>query len=110
MTRSFRSFSGITTPLSIIIIIIIITTTTTTTINIIITITIIIVIVIVIVVVVVVVVVLLFIIYTINLFLVRPRSCRVIYYFDTPALGRRHQSFGRVNYLHLGYENNLICC
>jgi hypothetical protein len=28
---------------------------------------------------------------------VRPRSCRVIYYFDTPALGRRHQSFGRVN-------------
>jgi hypothetical protein len=27
---------------------------------------------------------------------VRPRSCRVIYYFDTPALGRRHQSFGRV--------------
>ena len=29
--------------------------------------------------------------------MVRPRSCRVIYYFDTPALGRRHQSFGRVN-------------
>ena len=28
--------------------------------------------------------------------MVRPRSCRVIYYFDTPALGRRHQSFGRV--------------
>jgi len=27
---------------------------------------------------------------------VRSRSCRVIYYFDTPALGRRHQSFGRV--------------
>jgi hypothetical protein len=27
----------------------------------------------------------------------RPRSCRVIYYFDTPALGRRHQSFGRVS-------------
>jgi len=24
---------------------------------------------------------------------VRPRFCRVIYYFDTPALGRRHQSF-----------------
>ena len=40
--------------------------------------------------------VLLFIIYTINLSVVRPRSCRVIYYFDTPALGRRHQSFGRV--------------
>jgi hypothetical protein len=30
---------------------------------------------------------------------VRPRSCRVIYYFDTPALGRRHQSFGRVRQL-----------
>ena len=30
--------------------------------------------------------------------MVRPRSCRVIHYFDTPALGRRHQSFGRVNY------------
>jgi len=28
---------------------------------------------------------------------VRPRSCRVIYYFDTPTLGKRHQSFGRVN-------------
>ena len=52
-----------------------------------------------------VVVVWLFIIYTINLFVVRPRSCRVIYYFDTPALGRRHQSFGRVS-----YERNLIYC
>jgi len=41
-------------------------------------------------------VLLLTIIYTINLPVVRPRSCRVIYYFDTPALGRRHQSFGRV--------------
>jgi len=28
---------------------------------------------------------------------VRPRSCRVIYYFDTSALGRRHQSFGNNN-------------
>ena len=46
---------------------------------------------------VVVIVLLLTIIYTINLSVVRPRSCRVIYYFDTPALGRRHQSFGRVN-------------
>jgi len=45
---------------------------------------------------VVVIVLLLTIIYTINLLVVRPRSCRVIYYFDTPALGRRHQSFGRV--------------
>jgi hypothetical protein len=40
---------------------------------------------------------LLSIIYTINLPVVRPRSCRVIYYFDTPALGKRHQSFGRVS-------------
>jgi len=29
---------------------------------------------------------------------VRPRSCRVIYYFDTPALGIWHQSFDRVTY------------
>jgi hypothetical protein len=28
--------------------------------------------------------------------MVRPRSCRVIYYFDTPALGIRHQLFDRV--------------
>ena len=28
--------------------------------------------------------------------MVRLRSCRVIYYFDTPTLGRRHQSFGCV--------------
>ena len=40
---------------------------------------------------------LLFIIYIVNLLVVRPRSCQVIYYFDTPTLGRRHQSFGRVN-------------
>ena len=33
--------------------------------------------------------------------MVRPRSCRVIYYFDTPALGRRHQSFSRVIELSL---------
>jgi len=44
---------------------------------------------------------LLSIIYTINLPVVRPRSCRVIYYFDTPALGRRHQSFGRVKRHHI---------
>ena len=41
-------------------------------------------------------VVLLFIIYTINLPVVRLCSYRVIYYFDTPALGRKHQSFGCV--------------
>jgi len=39
---------------------------------------------------------LLSIIYIVNLHMVRPRSCRVIYYFDTPALGRRYQSFGHV--------------
>ena len=39
---------------------------------------------------------LLFIIYIVNLHVVRPRSCRVIYYFGIPTLRRRHQSFGRV--------------
>jgi hypothetical protein len=29
---------------------------------------------------------------------VRPRSCWVIYYFDSPTLGRRHQLFHRVRY------------
>jgi len=66
-----------------------ITTTTTTSI--------IIVVVVVIVVTIVIVSLLLSIICTINFPVVRPRSCRVIYYFDTPALGRRHQSFGRVS-------------
>ena len=61
--------------------------------------TIIIIIIIVVVVVTIVVVLLLLIIYTSNLPVVRPRSCRVIYYFDTPALGKRHQSFGRVKFL-----------
>ena len=28
--------------------------------------------------------------------MVRPRSCRVIYYFDNPTLKRRYQSFDRV--------------
>jgi hypothetical protein len=65
-----------------------ITTTTNTTTSII---------VVVVVVVTIVVISLLFsIIYTINLPVVRPRSYRVIYYFDTSTLGRRHQSFGRV--------------
>jgi len=40
----------------------------------------------------------LFIVYTVNLPVVRPRCCWVIYYFDTPTLGRRHQLFGRVTY------------
>jgi hypothetical protein len=70
--------------------IIIITTTT------VITTTTTIIIVVVVVVVTVVIVLLSFIIYTINLPVVRPRSCRVIYYFDALALGRRHQSFSRV--------------
>jgi hypothetical protein len=58
---------------------------------------------------VIVIVLLLTIIYTINLPVVRPRSCRVIYYFDTPALGRRHQSFGRVSYLckHIYTKTNM---
>jgi hypothetical protein len=38
----------------------------------------------------------LFVVYTVNLPVVRPRSCRVIYYFDTPTL-ETHQLFGRVN-------------
>ena len=29
--------------------------------------------------------------------MVRPWSCRVVYYFDTPALGIRNQSFDRVS-------------
>jgi len=53
-------------------------------------------------------VLLLTIIYTINLPVVRPRSCRVIYYFDTPALGRRHQSFGHVNRIMRIYDENII--
>ena len=67
--------------LIIIIIIIIIITTTTTTITTTTTTTTLVV------VVVIVIVLLLFIIYIVNLHVVRPRSCRVIYYFDTPALG-----------------------
>jgi hypothetical protein len=38
----------------------------------------------------------LFVIYIVDLSVVRPRSCRVIYYFDTSALGIRHQSFDHV--------------
>jgi hypothetical protein len=38
----------------------------------------------------------LFVVYTVKLPVVRSRSCRVIYYFDTPTLGRRHQTFDRV--------------
>ena len=41
----------------------------------------------------------LFVIYTVNLHVVQPRSCQVIYYFDTLALGIRHQSFDCVTYL-----------
>jgi hypothetical protein len=40
----------------------------------------------------------LFVVYTVNLPVVRPQSCRVIYYFDTPTLGRRHQLFNRVKF------------
>jgi len=41
----------------------------------------------------------LFVGYTVNLLVVRPRSCRVIYHFDTPILRRRYQLFGRVIFL-----------
>jgi len=41
------------------------------------------------------------IIYIVDLPVVRPRSCRVIYYFDTPALGIRHQLFDRVTRQHI---------
>jgi hypothetical protein len=68
-----------------------------------------IIIIIIITIIVVVIVLLLTIIYTINLPVVRPRSCRVIYYFDTPTLGRRHQSFGRVSLLNVnGFYNTLL--
>jgi len=43
----------------------------------------------------------LFVVYIINLPVVRPPSCLIIYYFDTPTLGRRHQSFDRVTSLSL---------
>jgi len=79
VTRSLRSFSGLQRHVLSIIII---------TITIIVTI--------IVVIIVVVVIVLLIIIYTINFSVVRPRSCRVIYYCDTPALGIRHQLFDRV--------------
>jgi len=58
---------------------------------------------------VVVIVLLLTIIYTINLPVVRPRSCRVIYYFYTPTLGRRHQSFGRVTHEESNLSNTPTC-
>jgi len=80
----------IITNITIIITIISITTTTTSII--------IIIVIVIVIVVTIIVVLLLLIIYTINLLVVWPRSCRVIYYFDTPALGRRHQSFGHVTW------------
>jgi hypothetical protein len=49
----------------------------------------------------------LYVVYTVNLPVVRPRSCRVIYYFDTPTPGRRHQSFGRVMFITYGYTNKI---
>jgi hypothetical protein len=51
---------------------------------------------------------LLIIIYTINLSVVRPRSCRVIYYCDTPALGIRHQLFDRVITQSIHIKNIII--
>ena len=40
---------------------------------------------------------LLFVIYIVNLLVIRSRSYWFIYYFDTPALGRRHHSFDHIN-------------
>jgi len=51
----------------------------------------------------------LFVVYTINLLVVRPRSCRVIYYFDTLALGIRHQSFNRIKENNDGVGCGLWC-
>ena len=50
----------------------------------------------------------LFIVYTVNLPVVQPWSYRVIYYFDTPTLGRRHQLFDRdiVQCVFLGYGSH----
>ena len=61
-----------------------------------------------IIIVVVVLLLLLLLIYIVNLHVVRPQSCRVIYYFDTPALGRRHQSFGRVSCWLISNVSNVI--
>ena len=52
---------------------------------------------------------LLFIICIVNLLVVRPQFCRVIYYFDTLALGRRHQYFSRVNDDRIKYIRYWIC-
>ena len=41
----------------------------------------------------------LFVVYIVNLYMVRPRSCRDIYYLYTPTLGRRHQLIDRVKFL-----------
>jgi len=50
----------------------------------------------------------LFIVYTVNLHVVQPRSYQVIYYFDTPTFGRRHQLFDRVivRCVFLGYGSH----
>jgi len=67
-------------------------------------------IIIIVIVIVIVVVLLLFIIYTINLPVVQPLSCRIIYHFDTPILEKRHQSFDRVNYLNFVINVLFIYC
>ena len=51
-------------------------------------------------------IILLFVIYIIHLPVVRPQSCRVIYYFDTLALGIRHQLFDRVSNHHQSTEKH----
>jgi len=85
----FNTYNNITSQSSLLLLVIIII--------------IVVVVVVVVVVVIVVVVLLLFIIFIVNLLVVQPLSCRVIYYFDAPTLGRRHQAFGRVSPNH-GFE------
>ena len=50
---------------------------------------------------------LLFVIYIVHLPVVQPRSCLVIYYFDIPALGIRHQSFDLVTFLEPNQQKSL---
>ena len=39
--------------------------------------------------------------------MVRSRSCRIIYYFNTPTLRRRHQSFSRVSIVLVSFGENV---
>ena len=44
--------------------------------------------------------------------MVRPRSCQIIYYFDTPALGIKHQSFDHVREEEdhqVSFQSSFLC-